>query len=52
MNCKFTKTYNGRCEQSAGAGKDYCYYHSKVLAGIIESDPILSLRQSQTIINS
>jgi hypothetical protein len=52
MNCKFTKTYNGRCEQSVSSGKDYCYYHSKILQGTIESDPILSLRQSQTIINS
>jgi hypothetical protein len=52
MNCKFTKTYNGRCEQTVMFGKDYCYYHSKVLAGIIDSDPLLSLRQSQTITNS
>lgn len=52
MNCQFTKTYNGRCEQDAEHLSDYCYYHKKVLAGMIESDPLLSLRQSQTIANS
>lgn len=51
MDCQYTKTYNGRCEQSTTSGNDYCYYHRKVMAGIIDSDPLLSLRQSQTITN-
>lgn len=49
MYCGYNKTYNGKCEQSVASGNKFCYYHKKVIAGLIESDPVLSMRQSQTI---
>jgi hypothetical protein len=43
--CLYTKTYTGSCDQGVYSGTDYCYYHTKVASGLIEtSDPILSMR--------
>lgn len=52
MHCSYNKTYNGKCEQSAYLGEEHCYYHKKVIAGLIDSDAVLSLRRSQTIAKS
>lgn len=49
MECEFTNTYTGKCELTPLANSRYCYYHNKVSLGLIEADPLLALRQAQTI---
>jgi hypothetical protein len=36
--CTYDKTYNGTCDQQRQVGKETCYYHTKVVAGLIEVD--------------
>lgn len=45
-NCTFSKTYTGTCDQRSVDSSEYCYYHNKVISGLIESDPILSMRNA------
>lgn len=55
MNCTYTKTLSGTCEQSVVAenfslsGEAVCYYHDKVKAGLIEADEVQSLNDMPKI---
>lgn len=55
MNCTYTKTISGFCEQSVVApefslsDEDVCYYHDKVRAGLIEADEVQSLNDMPKI---
>lgn len=44
IKCKYTRTYTGYCEQMAQKHFDCCYYHGKVVVGLIEPDPLLASR--------
>lgn len=48
--CSYKKTYNGVCHQVVfDEEKEYCYYHQKVMSGLITiEDPILSLRKQKS----
>lgn len=49
MNCTYTKTISGKCEQQpvsekfSLSGDAVCYYHDKVRAELIEADEVQSL---------
>lgn len=45
IKCKHTRTYTGYCEQMSEKHSDYCYYHGKVVMGLIEPDPLLASRK-------
>jgi hypothetical protein len=49
MKCTYAKTYTGSCDQTVMNESGLCYYHTKVSKELIDSDPILSMRQSPTI---
>ena len=47
--CEYTKTYTGLCEQQKESGKSVCYFHAKVLEGLLESDPNSVMMEMATI---
>lgn len=38
MICAYTKTLAGHCSIESMRSSDYCYYHQKVVDGLIETD--------------
>lgn len=55
MECTYTKTISGKCEQQqvspkfSLSGDSVCYYHDKVRAGLIEADEVQSLNDMPKI---
>lgn len=55
MNCTYTKTISGRCDQQVAyralaiTDDDVCYYHDKVRAGLIDADEQQSLNDMPKI---
>lgn len=47
--CNYHKTVNGFCDQQRERGEQYCYYHTRVIAGFIETDESRVMRGMQTL---
>lgn len=49
MHCTYSKTVSGKCPQYV-FDSETCYYHTKVVSGLIETDERRVLMDSPTII--
>jgi len=47
--CEYRKTHSGFCEQEQATGRDVCYYHAKVVDGLIEADEAAAILDTPTI---
>jgi len=47
--CTYSRTHSGFCEQEKSRGREVCYYHSKVVDGLIEADEAAAILDTPTI---
>lgn len=49
MDCIYDKTISGICPQHRTRNSAFCFYHAKVVKGLIETDEKMALLELPTI---